>query len=211
MKRALPIVTILFFILIISGDIRAQQSNSDSWNLRITTQYGYPFGSNNWEYSHPSYTGTGVQTLNETGSFNAKSVLGGGVELSKGYFGINANAGIIPAEIIVDKSGKHYDFNSIFLEIEGMFFPLNSPTDKVIPLLKIGGGGIISNGDLNNSALFVSFSAGVRTYFSEKFGVSLMIKGRHITYDEIPLDENVTGDITFTNFAVEFQVVYTLL
>jgi len=211
MKRAFPIVSIIFFILIIAENIPAQQSNNDSWNLRITAQYGYPFGSNNWEYSHPFYTETGAQTINETGSFNAKSFWSGGVELSKGHFGVIANAGIISAGIIVDKSDKHYDFNSIFLEIEGIFFPLNSSTDKVIPLLKIGGGGIISNGDLNNSALFVSFSAGVRTYFSEKFGVSLMIKGRHITYDEIPLDENVTGDISFTNFALEFQLVYTLL
>jgi len=210
-KRVLLIVTILFFILIISGNILAQQTNNDSLNLRITAQYGYPFGFNNWEYSHPFYTGTGAQTINETGSFNAKSIWGGGIELSKGYFGVDANAGIIPSQIIVDKSGEEYDFNSIFLEIEGIFFPLNSSTDKIIPLLKIGGGGITSNGDLNNNALFISFSAGVRTFFTEKFGVSLMIKGRHITYDEIPLDENVTGDISFTNFALEFQLVYTLL
>ena len=211
MKRTLFIVTIIFFILIISGNIRAQQTNNNSWDLKITAQYGYTFGSNNWEYSHPFYTGTGAQTINETGSFNAKSIWGGGVELSKGYFGVDANAGIIPSEIIVDKSGEQYDFNSIFLEIEGILFPLNSSADKVIPLLKIGGGGMTSSGDLNNSALFISFSGGARTYFTEKFGVSLMIKGRHITYDEIPLDENVTGDISFTSFAIEFQLVYKLL
>ena len=202
---------ILFLILIISGNNLAQQSNNDSWNLRITAQYGYPLGSNDWEYSHPFYTGTGVQTINETGTFNAKSVWGFGVELSKGYFGINANAGIIPSEIIINKSGEQYNFNSIFLEIEGIFFPLSNTTDFVIPLLKIGGGGMTSNGDLNNNALFFSLSGGARTYFTEKFGVSLMIKGRHITYDEIPMDENVTGDISFTNFAIEFQLVYTLL
>jgi hypothetical protein len=210
-KRVLLIVAILLFNLIISENILAQQSNNDSWNLRITAQYGYPLGSNNWEYSHPFYTGTGVQTINETGSFNAKSVWGGGVELSKGYFGINANAGIIPSEIIIDKSGEQYNFNSIFLEIEAIFFPLANSTDFVIPLLKIGGGGMTSNGDLNNNALFISFSGGARTYFTEKFGVSLMIKGRHITYNEIPMDENVTGDISFTNFTIEFQLVYTLL
>jgi hypothetical protein len=211
MKRVLLIVAILLFNLIISGNILAQQSNNDSWNLRITAQYGYPLGSNNWEYSHPFYTGTGVQTINETGSFNAKSVWGGGVELSKGYFGINANAGIIPSEIIIDKSGEQYNFNSTFLEIEGIFFPLANSTDFVIPLLKIGGGGMTSNGDLNNNALFISFGGGARTYFTEKFGVSLMIKGRHITYNEIPMDENVTGDISFTHFTIEFQLVYTLL
>ncbi|MCW9097380.1 MAG: hypothetical protein OQJ93_08320 [Ignavibacteriaceae bacterium] len=211
MNKVLPIVTILFLILIISGNILAQQSNNYSWNLRITAQYGYPLGSNDWEYSHPFYTGTGVQTINETGTFNAKSVWGGGVELSKGYFGINTDAGIIPSEIIINKSGELYNFNSIFLEIEGIFFPLANTTDFVIPLLKIGGGGMTSNGDLNNSALFFSLSGGARTYFTEKFGVSLMIKGRHITYDEIPMDENVTGDISFTNFAIEFQLVYTLL
>lgn len=211
MKRVLLIVAILFFNLIISGNILAQQSNNDSWNLRITAQYGYPLGSNDWEYSHPLYTGTGVHTINETGTFKAKSVWGGGVELSKGYFGINANAGIIPSEIIINKSGERYNFNSTFLEIEGTIFPLANTTDFVIPLLKIGVGGMISNGDLNNSALFFSLSGGGRTYFTEKFGVSLMIKGRHITYDEIPMDENVTGDISFTNFAIEFQLIYTLL
>ncbi len=210
MKRVLLIVAILFFNLIISGNILAQKSNNDSWNLRITAQYGYPFGSNDWEYSHPFYTGTGVQTINETGTFNAKSVWGGGVELSKGYFGINANAGIIPSEIIINKSGERYNFNSTFFEIEGIFFPFANTTDFVIPLLKIGGGGMTSSGDLNNSALFISFSGGARTYFTEKFSVSLMIKGRHITYDEIPLDENITGDISLTNFAIEFQLVYTL-
>ena len=37
-----------------------------------------------------------------------------------------------------------------------------------------------------------------------------MIKGRHITYDEIPLDNNVTGDISFTNFAFEIVAFYKL-
>jgi ribosomal protein L31 len=117
MNMVMPIVTILFFILIIAENTRAQQSSNNSWGLRITAQYGYPFSSNNWGYSHPFYTGTGVQTINETGSFNAKSVWGGGIELSKGQWGVNVNAGIIPAEIIVDKSGQHYNFNSTFLEI----------------------------------------------------------------------------------------------
>lgn len=209
-KRSLLVLTIVFITLMIPGIVKAQQIDNPSWNLSVSLHYGYPFATNDWEYSHPSYSGFGVQTIRETGSFKAKSFFAGGIELAKGYFGINANAGIFPAEIKVDKPGEHYNFNSIFLELEGIFFPLSSQTDKVIPLLKIGGGGVTSSGDLNNTALFMSFSGGVRTFFTEKFGASLMLKGRHITYDEIPLGENLTGDIVFTNFAIEIEVLYML-
>ena len=150
------------------------------------------------------------ETIRETGSFKAKLIFNGEFELSKEYFGFSAGVGIIPAEIKVDKTNETYNFNSIFIEIAGMFFPLGNQSAKIVPLLKIGGGGIKSSGDIDNTALFISFGGGGRTFFTENFGASLMLKGRYMTYDEIPLDENITGDISFTNFAVELGFMYLL-
>ena len=125
MKRLILILTTTFLVLMIEKNVKAQQNGNDSWQSIITLHYGYSFGTNNWEYSHPLYTGYEVQTLSETGSFKAKSFFSAGFEISKGYFGFSTNAGIIPVEIKVDTPGKDYNFNSYFLEIEGIFFPLS--------------------------------------------------------------------------------------
>lgn len=210
MKKSYIKLPIIFCTLIMYGSIKAQQEGDYLWQPIITLHYEYSFGTNDWEYSHPLYTGSGVHSISETGTFKTKSIFSVGFEISKGYYGFNVNTGIIPAEINVDKTGMNYNFNSFFLEIEGIFFPLSNPADKLVPLLKIGGGGIKSSGDLTNSALFYSFSGGIRTSLSEKTGVTLMIKGRHITYNEIPLNENVTGDISFTNFAIKIEALYKL-
>ena len=209
MKNSFFFLSVSFFIIIISGNINAQQSTNESWNKIISLHFGFPMGTNNWEYTHPSYSGSGgVQTIREPGTFEGKYTLYGEFELSKGYFGFSAGAGFIPAEIKVDKTNETYNFNSISIEIAGMFFPLGNQFDKIVPLFKIGAGGIKSSGDLDNTALFISFGGGVRTFFTENFGASLMLKGRYMTYDEIPLDENITGDISFTNFAVELGFMY---
>ena len=211
MRIFLLIISVLYFNLMTADFTEAQQGTTETWKFKFTLNYGYSPATNNWEYSHPFYSETGIQqTLSETGSFNAKSIFGGGVELSKGYFGISANAGVIPAEIKVDNPYEIYNFTSFFLGIEGIFFPLGNPTGSLVPLLKIGGGGIKSSGDLENSALYYSLNGGVRTFLTENFGAALMIKAMHITYDEIPLNENVTGDISFTNFSIHVEAVYCL-
>ena len=89
-----------------------------------------------------------------------------------------------------------------------MFFPLGNPSDKIVPLLKIGGGGIKSSGDLDNTSLFVTFGAGLKTFFTENFGASLMIKGCYLTYNKIPLDDNVTGDMSAIPIIVVAGVSY---
>ena len=209
MKNSFFFLSVSFFIIIISGNINAQQSTNESWNKIISLHFGFPMGTNNWEYTHPSYSGSGaVQTIREPGTFEGKYTLYGEFELSKGYFGFSAGAGIFPAVIKVDNTNETYNFNSIFIEITGMIFPLGNQFAKIVPLLKIGAGGIKSSGDLDNTALFISFGGEVRTFFTENFGASLMLKGRYMTYDEIPLDENITGDISFTNFAVELGFMY---
>ncbi len=208
MKNLTSFMLVILLLFIPCKNLIAQPSANDSWNKIISFHFGYSIESNDWEYSHPLYIGYGVQTISETGSFKAKSILNCEFEFSKGYFGISAGVGIIPAEINVVKPGKHYNFNSIFVEIEGIFFPLCNAIDKIIPLLKIGVGGIKSSGDLKNTALFISFGGGVRKFFTENFGASVVVKGRYITYDEVPLSENVTGDINITPFVVVAGIYY---
>lgn len=210
MKRLLLVISVICFTLMIADFTEAQQDNSEKWKFTFKLSYGYAPAANDWDYTHPFYSDTGIRNVSETGSFNAKSIFGGGVELSKGYFGISTNAGVIPAEIKVDNPNEIYNFTSFFLGIEGIFFPLSNPAGKLVPLLKIGGGGMKSSGDLDNSALFYSFGGGVRTFITENFGAGLMIKATHITYNEIPLDENITGDISFTNFSIQVEAVYSL-
>ena len=188
----------------------AQVSSRPIWNKTILLHFGYPPGSNNWEYSHPLYTGTGgVQNIVETGSFNPKLIFDGQFELSKRYFGFAGGAGIFPAEIKVDKIEIPFNFHSFFLEIEGLFFPLKNPAGGIVPLIIFGAGGGLSFGDIDNSSLFISFAGGLRTYLTNGFGLSLILKGRHFTYDEIPLDENLTGDIKFTSMVIQFGAMYS--
>jgi len=205
--------TVILIVMISQFTINllAQDYAKDTWIKSVTISGGLPTSSNSWEYSHPFYGETGVDRIgNETGSFKLKSIYSFNFELSKGYFGISAGAGIFPAEIKVDKNEDPYNFNSLFLEIEGVFFPLIDPNNKLIPLFKIGTGGVISSGDLDNTAIFVSFSGGLRTFLTKNIGVFLILNGRHITYDEIPLTEQITGDIKFTNCTIQLGVIYRL-
>jgi len=209
--KTLPaFLTIVLLFLSTVENCNAQDSTKTAWNKIILLHFGYPIGSNNWEYSHPLYTGTeGVQTIRETGSFKSKLILNGQFELSKEYFGFSAGVGIFPVEIKVDKNEDPFNLNSIFLEIEGLFFPLGNPTAKLVPLAKFGLGALMSSGDLDNAAKFISFCGGLRIFFTKSFGGSLMLKGRYFTYNEIPLAENISGDIKFTNFAFQLGVMHT--
>ena len=56
--------------------------------------------------------------------------------------------------------------------------------------------------------MFITFGAGVRTFFDGNFGASLIIKGCYLTYNEIPLDENVTGDMNVTPFTISIGALY---
>lgn len=202
----LTIVLIFTFIIIKTG--KAQQAFEKSWDKVITFHAGYALGSNDWEYTHPLYTGFGIQTISETGSFKAKSAYNFGFEFSKGYFGINISTGIILAEIDVSKSQKQYKINPVFVVLEGILFPVSNSPDNIIPLLKIGLGGIKSSGELNNTALFISISGGLRKFITENLGISLLIKGLYITYDEIPMSDNVSGDIYIFPLVLEGGICY---
>lgn len=200
---------VILIIILVYYYLPAQQTSDESWNKIISLQFGFQMGNNTWEYAHPFYNGTGgTQTIRETGSFKLKSIFNGEFELSHGYFGFSASAGIFSAEIKVDKVEEPYDFNSIFIEIAGKLFPLGNTSDRVVPFLIIGGGALKSSGDLDNSGLFLSFGGGFRTFFTENLGASLMLKGYYLTFNEIPLDENVTGDISVFPFAIAVGVSY---
>lgn len=203
------IVILLIMFSQLTINLFAQDYDKETWIKSISINGGIQTSSNSWEYSHPFYGETGVDRVaNETGLFKLKSIYRFNFELSKRYFGISTGVGIFPAEIKVDKNEYPYNFNSLFLEIEGVFFPLNDPNNKLTPLIKIGTGGVISSGDLDNTAIFVSFSGGLRTFLTKNIGVSLMLNGRHFTYDEIPLTEQITGDVMFTNFTLQLGVIY---
>ncbi|MFC2086136.1 hypothetical protein ACFLQ9_00290 [Bacteroidota bacterium] len=203
-------ITIILLFKIELANCNAQESSNTTWKKTILLHYAFPVGSQNWEYSHPSFSPTGVeQTLIETGSFKSKSIFKGQYEISKGYFGFSAGAGIFPAEIKVDKDEVPYNFHSFFLEFDGLVFLIQNPTAKLVPLVEFGAGGALSFGDLDNTALFISFGGGLQTYFTKNLGLSIMLKGQHFTYNEIPLTESITGDIKFANFAFQLAAMYT--
>ncbi|MFC2132415.1 hypothetical protein ACFLRG_01305 [Bacteroidota bacterium] len=208
-KKLSTLLVVVLLYLSSFENCNAQDYSKTAWNKIILLHFEHPLVTNDWEYSHPSYSGAGgLQILRETGSFKSKSIFSGQFELSKGYFGFSASVGIFPAEIKVDKNEDPFNLNSFFIEIEGLFFPLKNPTSKLVPIINIGAGGVISVGDIDNTAQFVSFGGGLRTFFTKSFGVSLMLKGRYFNYNEIPLTESITGDIKFTNFAAHVGVMY---
>lgn len=207
-EKSLTFLIIILLFLVAIENCYTQESSEKVWRKNIIFKYGYPLGSNDWVYSHPFYSGTGTQMIDETGTFKSKSIFNGQFELSKGYFGLSIGGGIFPAEIKVDKNVEAYNLNSVFVEIDGLLFPLKNTTTKLIPLFYFGGGVALSYGDLNNTALFISFGGGLRTFFTKNLGISLLINGRRYTYDEIPLTDTITGDIKFTNFAIQLGAIY---
>jgi hypothetical protein len=131
------LILVLVFLNTIENCI-AQEPPKSALKKNIILHFGYIPGSNNWKYSHPSYSGAGVvQVLEETGSFKSNSIYNGQFELSKGHFGFSAGTGIFPAEIKVDKNEDSFSFNSLFLEIEGGFFPLKNQQVKWSLWLKL--------------------------------------------------------------------------
>jgi len=208
MKKLIFVETILL-ILVLNKLSMAQESNK-SWNKVLNLNAGIHIGTQNWTYSHPLYGGSGMSVIKETGSFKGSSIFYGGIELSKKYVGANLNAGLFSSEIDIDKSGEKYSFNSILTEITGQFYFLGNPISKYTPYLNIGYGGILTNGDYNKSGLYLLFGCGFRTFFLDKFGVTVSIIGHHITFDEFPAADGLTGDIKVTPFIVNVGLVHKL-
>ncbi|MFC1527527.1 hypothetical protein ACFL5D_02125 [Candidatus Neomarinimicrobiota bacterium] len=204
------IVKVFLFLFIahelcIAKEIQEYESNK---NLKIFV--GYPIGSNDWGYTHPFVGSEVTRYETETGSFTSKSIITGQLELSKKYFGLGLGAGFFPSDIIVDKTEDLYTINSIFLEFEGLLFPLKSSIGKIVPILRVGGGGVVSSGDLKTTALFYSIGAGIYSFVTKNIGASVIIKNRYFTYDEIPLDENITGDIKTSGLALQLGIIYSI-
>lgn len=202
----------VFFLIVLSlhNYCNAQDRVTFDIEKNINICLGYPFASNNWGYTHPFVGSEVTRYETETGSFASKSVIIGQLELSKKYFGLGLGAGFFPADIKVDKTEDLYTINSIFLEFEGLLFPLKSSIGKIVPILRVGGGGLASSGDLKTTAMFFSIGAGIYSFITKNIGASVIIKKRYFTYDEIPLDENITGDIKFINYAIQLGVMYRL-
>ena len=193
------------FELCIAKEVQEYESNKI---LKIFV--GYPIGSNDWGYTHPFVGSEVTHYETETGTFKSKLIINGQFEISNKYFGLSVGTGFFPADIKVDKTEELYSINSIFAEIEGLFFPFKSSIGKIVPILRVGGGGVVLSGDLKTTALFYSIGAGFYTFITKNIGASVIIKNRYFTYDEIPLDENITGDIKTSGVSLQLGLIYSI-
>jgi hypothetical protein len=191
---------LLFFMLNISA--AAQQDRNESWNMMLHIEGDYSLTTSDWEYTHPYILGSGSFTGRISGTYEESYGFAGGIELSKGYLGGQISVGIFPAKFsikeqvdpgITQTRNDAYTYNSIFLEAEGILFPLGSPVEKISPFIKVGLGGMITSGDIKNNLLLLSGSGGTRIFISKNLGLDLSINFRHMWLYNVNLTDQISA------------------
>ena len=191
---------LLFILLNIS--VAAQQDRNESWDMMLHINCGYSLTTSDWEYTHPYILGSGSFTGRISGTYEESYGFAGGIELSKGYLGGQVSVGIFPAKFsikeqvdpgITQTRNDVYTYSSIFLEAEGILFPLGNPVDKITPFIKVGLGGMITSGDIKNNLLLLSGSGGTRIFISENLGLDLSINFRHMWLYNVKLTDQISA------------------
>ena len=86
-----------------------------------------------------------------------------------------------------------YSYNSIYLEAEGVFFPLGNPSDNITPFVKIGLGVMRTTGDIKNNLLSFSGSTGAKIFITANLGVDLSLKYRYMLLYDVKLAEQISA------------------
>ena len=195
------IFTLIFFIAFLN--ITAQEQIEKIWEITLHMNTGYSFTTSDWEYTHPYHLGNGgLFTGSISGTYEESYGFAGGFELSKGYFGYGANIGMFPAKFLINKQvdpgvtqmrSDVYSYNSIYLEAEGVFFPLGNPSDNITPFVKIGLGVMRTTGDIKNNLLSFSGSTGAKIFITANLGVDLSLKYRYMLLYDVKLAEQISA------------------
>jgi hypothetical protein len=213
-------IFIIPLFLVIEINIVAQGQNNQVWNITFHLNSGYSLTTSDWEYTHPYYLGSGGSfTGRINGTYEENYNFSCGLEFSRSYFGYQVNLGIFPAKFLIKEQidpgvrqvrNDVYSYNSIFLEAEGILFPLGNPCDKVIPFLKVGLGGMRTTGDIKNNLLSLSGSAGTKIFIAYNFGVDLNIKFRYMLLYNVTLANEISAayGVSLSSLCANIGIIY---
>ena len=206
--------------LISTISLTAQENINETWSTVLHLNSGYSLSTKDWEYTHPYILGNGGSfTGRIAGTYEESYSFSGGLELSKDYFGFQANLGIFPAKFSIKKQvdpgltqvrNDVYSYTAIYLEAEGILFPLGNKADQISTFFKIGLGGMTTTGDISNNLLSISCNAGTRIFISENFGMDLSLKFRYmLLYNVILADEiSAANGVSLSSFITNVGVIY---
>lgn len=206
--------------LISTISITAQETINETWNVILHINSGYSFSTSDWEYTHPYILGSGGSfTGRITGTYEESYNFLGGLELSRRYFGCQANIGIFPAKFsimeqvdpgIIQARYDIYSYTAIYIEVEGILFPFENQAAKILPFLKIGLGGMTTVGDIKNNLLSLSGCAGTRFYISENFGMDFSFKFRYMLLYNVKLADEISAanGVSLSSLIASAGVIY---
>ena len=214
----------IFYLLFLISHIAisAQENNNSQWNVILYLNGGYSLATSDWEYTHPYYLGNGgTFTGRISGTYEENYGFLGGLELSKGYLGYEANIGVFPAKFLIEKQvdpgitqtrNDVYSYNSVFLEVQGILFPFGNPIEKITPFIKLGAGGMMTSGDIKNNLFSLSGSAGTRIFLSDNFGLDFSIKYRYLLLYDVTLADEISAayGVSLSSFSINVGILYSL-
>ncbi|MCG6912703.1 hypothetical protein LJE86_02180 [bacterium BMS3Abin03] len=206
--------------LISTISLTAQENINKTWSTILHLNSGYSLSTKDWEYTHPYILGNGGSfTGRITGTYEESYSFLGGLELSKDYFGLQANLGIFPAKFSIKEQvdpgltqarNDIYSYTAIYIEAEGILFPIGNQTDKISPFLKIGLAGMTTVGDIKNNLLSLSGCAGTRLYISGNVGMDFSFKFRYMLLYNVKLADEISAanGVSLSSLIVNVGVIY---
>jgi hypothetical protein len=218
MKYKTTFSCLLLFLLFLINIVEAQEKENNDWNVIFHIQGGF-FGNGgaySYKVSSESYLyDTSAEASIEV-KYNIGYLLNGGLELSKGYLGFQANFGFAPANLDAAlkisalgyslEEKEEVNINTFYGEGTFLFFPTGSPVDEISPYAILGIGGCKLTGDYDDSGYLITYGGGIRLFLLEKLGFNIGIKGFIMNFGDI---EEISGEkLKIKPIQVTFGLIY---
>ena len=200
----------VFIIFIITDYISAQNSGGESWTVSVFLSPSLVSPKSDWSFSHPSYHETGgVHYEIIAGTFEQNFAVSGGLEMEKGYFGLQGNFEYMPQKLSKSEAAQNDELKLLMGEFSLLLYPLKD-YKSFKPFLSLGGGLLKASGDIDNTGLVMSYATGVKIPLSGKFGINLELKGRLLKYTQLELSESISKDIRIHPWKLSLGAFYQI-
>ncbi len=204
------IITVLT-LLVLSSTPGAQSITGNSWRTFIHLSGGYFLADNKWEISHPYYDPSGPVTWETiTGDIAIGGTGSCGIELTKKHIGFQLDLSFLPMRFRTDPSTQYIDLNAYVTELSFLVYPSNSRTKKVFSFIALGGGLFFSDADVVKSGYLLSGKIGLRSFVSDKVGISISFAGKYIIHHQVQIQDQIQKDLNMTSAAIFADLIYRL-
>jgi hypothetical protein len=196
MKFKMIILTLLLLLSFSMSRSEAQNNEDNDWNIIAHFQIG-AFGNNGkfwYGYDVAEQYSSGWTEEYAEYQNNISFHINGGLEVSKGYLGLQWNFGMAPNNMKF--TSKSFAGSTIlrtfensgnvdYFEVALVAFPSGSGVDKRSPFLTVGTGFCKA---LGMGGKLFSFGGGLRIFFNKKYGMLFSVKGFYIDFGRVHCD-----------------------